>query len=68
MPYWHVRGGAVTIGGQCCVDEAEPHLINADLDDLYDEASQTECEAVEEGEDVENDGNKAGAELTIVGT
>jgi len=39
------------------VDEAEPHLINADLDDLYDEASQTECEAVEEGEDVENDGN-----------
>jgi len=50
------------------VDEAEPHLINADLDDLYDEASQTECEAVEEGEDVENDGNKAGAELTIVGT
>jgi len=50
------------------VDVAEPHLTNVDLDDLYDEASQTECEAVEEGEDVENDGNTAGAELTIVGT
>jgi len=67
VPYRHVRG-AVTIGGQWCVDEAEPHLTNADLDDLYDEASQAECEAVEEGEDVETDDDMAEAELTIVGT
>lgn len=49
------------------MDVAEPHLTNVDLDDLYDEASQTECEAVEEGEDVETDDDMAEAELTIVG-